>query len=487
MKTYIAYFVTLLVVMTNFTIEAQNTSKNFQLNCFSVVVGSKASEDNSVFLAHNEDDFGERMVNWYKVKKGKPRNKSITLKRGGLVDQVAETNAYTWIEIPELEFSDTYMNEYGVTITSNACPSREDRPDLVDDGIGYWLRRLMIERAFTAKEAVTIGGQLIDKMGYASSGRTYVIADPYEAWMFSVVYGKHWVAQRVPNNHVAIIPNYYTITTIDLSDSNNFLGSKDLIDYAIERGWYNPETDGEFDFRLAYSNPNALMDMDNKARHWVALNILSRTQYSIDESFPFSFVPKKKVSLADLFSVLRNHYEETDLDTTNNYTTLSPHDQDIMTVCSRTNQYGFVAQLRNWMPAEIGSILWIAPTRPCSNPFVPLYSGMNYMPKNFAVKSAHKAISTHFDKLTSFFPYKNHYHFLSTQKAKQIDNFYVETIPRVSKQNLKKESELFMAQKRFEAKMMKLFIDNAEKVKVKLTEYSIEAVDELFKDSKARH
>jgi len=457
---------------------AQDYSSDF--NCFSILVGKDASVDGSVLLAHNEDDGGNRMVNWYHVPKPKTYNRTITLKRGHKLDQIEEVNSYLWFEIPELEFSDSYMNEFGVTITSNACPSKEDNPELTEGGIGYWLRRLMIERAFTAKEAVKIGGKLIDELGYASSGRTYSIAGPYETWMLSVVNGKHWVAQRVPDNHVAIIPNYYTISNIDLNDTQNFLGSTDLIEYAIKRGWYNPETDGAFDFRSVYAKESSLSSRDNKARHWVSLNTLSKDQYNIDDNFPFSFTPRRKVSLSTLFSVLRNHYESTKLDTTDSYTSGSPHKQDVMTVCSNTNQYGFVAQLRNWMPSEIGSVLWMSPSRPCTSPFVPIYSGINATPKSFRVMNHNKAIKVHFNKLKSFYLYNKHTHLKLFQEAQQIDRDYLNSIGSIKETIKNQENSLLKNQGRFEAKMMKLYIEDAPKVKEKLTKYTNDAVRKLL-------
>ncbi len=43
-----------------------------------------------------------------------------------------------------------------------------------------------------------------------------------------------------------------------LSDSANFLGSADLIDYAKKKKWYNPDKDGDFNFREAYGEPKNL-------------------------------------------------------------------------------------------------------------------------------------------------------------------------------------------------------------------------------------
>jgi len=230
-------------------------------------------------------------------------DETIALKNTGQAKQVAISNSYLWLEMPGMDFSDSYFNEYGVTIASDQCSSKEKDPELTDGGIGYFLRKIMAEQASTAKEAVIIGGKLIEQFGYSSSGRTYCIADANEAWMLSAVYGKHWVAQRIPNDNIAIIPNYYTITTINLSDTTNYLGSKDIIDYAIKKEWYNPNTDGEFNFRKAYSDSATLSSKSNIARHWGAINLLSEKKYKFDDELPFSFKATKKVSLKKLFSV----------------------------------------------------------------------------------------------------------------------------------------------------------------------------------------
>jgi hypothetical protein len=66
---------------------------------------------------------------------------------------------------------------------------KENSYPLTDGGIKYWLRRLVAERAQTAKEAVRSEGQLIRKFGYASPGRIYIIADANGGWMFAAVSG----------------------------------------------------------------------------------------------------------------------------------------------------------------------------------------------------------------------------------------------------------------------------------------------------------
>ena len=474
-------FLTAIILLFTIQLFSQTPdAENF--NCFSVLVGKSATIDSSIFLAHNEDDWGERVVNWYLAPYEYYRQgDSITLKRGGKIAQGKETFKYLWLEIPELEFSDSYMNEFGIVIASDACVSREDKPELTDGGIGYWLRRVMAERARTAKEAVKIGGQLIEQMGYASSGRTYCIAGPNEAWMLSAVNGKHWVAQRIPDDQIAIIPNYYTITKVDLSDTINFMGSPDIVDYAIKKAWYDPETDGDFDFRKAYSDQGNLASLGNRARHWVSVNALSKKQYGLEDDLPFSFVPKKKVGLEDIFKILRNHYEGTELDKTDGYKNGNPHQQGAMSVCSSTNQYGFVAQTRNWLPVEVGTVLWIAPRRPCTEAFVPIYSGLLSVPKNFAQTDFKTALNTHFHKIKNFVEYsKGQEYLVFGEKAARIDGDYGKLIPQIKKSIDSYEKELLSNQISFENKVVEIYKRGPEQAKEMLTEYSLEAIQHIL-------
>ncbi len=464
-------------------VNAQATGEQ-GFNCFSILIGKGATSDGSVMFAHNEDDWGDRVVNWYRVPYDYPGDDadSITLKRGGKIAQAKETFGYLWFEIPELEFSDSYFNEYGIMIASDACVSREDKPEQKDGGIGYWLRRAMAERARTAKEAVKIGGQLISETGYASSGRTYCIAGPKEAWMLSVVKGKHWVAERIPDGEVAIIPNYYTITTVDLSDTVNFLGSPDIIDYAAERGWYDPERDGEFNFRKAYSDQGNLQSLGNKARHWITINALSEKQYNIDDDLPFSFVPKKRLTPKDIFAVLRNHYEGTELDVTDGYTKGNPHHQKAMSVCSETNQYGFVAQLRSNMPVETGALLWFAPRRPCTEPFIPVYSCLLSVPKTFALTDYKTALKHHFDKIDDFESYsKGQDYLVFGQKADRVDTNYGKFIGEVKASVEDMENELLSRQSDFEKRMIETYNREPEQAKELMTEYTMKRINRALK------
>ncbi|MBQ5864367.1 MAG: C69 family dipeptidase, partial [Bacteroidales bacterium] len=237
MKQYIRILSFITLLLTSLNSYAQSQGDGW--NCFAVLAGKATTIDNSVLLAHNEDDSGEQMINIYNV----PANKE----KG--------TNKYIWVEFPGMAVADGFLNEYGVAVVSDACNSREDREDFTDGGVLYQVRESVAKYAKSARHAVEIIGKIVTEKGYTGSGRTYVVADCNQGWVCSVVKGRHWIAQRVPDDMVMSIPNYYTIGEIDLSDTSNFLGSPDIISYAQERGWYNPEKDGKFIFKKVYSNP----------------------------------------------------------------------------------------------------------------------------------------------------------------------------------------------------------------------------------------
>ena len=436
-------------------------------NCFTVLAGKYATDDESVLLAHNEDDGGVQTVNLYKVPRIESKDSiEIKMKNGGILHLSPTTFAMIWMEMPGMEFSDSYQNEYGVIIVSNQCLSKEEQPDLTDGGIGYWLRRAIALQAKTAREAVKIGGKLIEKYGYASSGRTYSIADKNEAWMLAVVNGKHWVAQRVPDDQVAIIPNYYTIGKINLKDTLNFYGSKDIIDYARKRHWYEGN-DEDFNFRQAYATEQSLHHPVNIERHWDAINRLSDTKYAITDKFPFSFYAKDLIKLPDLFNILRSHFEGTELDKSKDYTLGSPH-QTHRAICANSTQYGLVAQLRDYAPDALNPI-WISFVHPCSHMFVPLYNGIGYFSgdlNNF--NNYQSALQHHFDR---FKRNKKHFFNIFIKDAKKVDEKYAARIKKRRLKITKREKALLVNQKKTEQKLFDIYKMNHKILGEKLSEY----------------
>jgi dipeptidase len=285
-----------------------------------------------------------------------------------------ESFPYLWLNVTTCDMCATYLNEYGVIIGSDACPSREDKPELTNGGILFWLRRLAVERARTAREAVNIAGGLISELGYADGGRSYIVADPNEAWILAAVNGKHWVAARVPDDKVVAIPNCYTIQGIDLRDTLNFLGSPDIIDYAIKKGWYDPARDGEFNFARAYSPAGSLAHPANAGRMWRGIDLVAGRKCDIKQQLPFALTPARKVTVQDLMRTMSDRYDGTEIE-----------EPGQAAICHDGTMYSFVAHLRPWLPAAIRSVLWVALYHPDLQAYSAWYPGITSVPEAYAV------------------------------------------------------------------------------------------------------
>jgi len=320
----------------------------------------------------------------------------VELLKGGTLPEVPETNSFIWSENPGLEFSDTYVNEWGVAVASDGCGTREDsydelvaRGDIVDGGIGYMLRRLIVQRAKTAREGVQIAGELLNRFGYSASGRTLTIAGPNEAWLLSIVRGKHWVAQRVPDDEVALLPNVHIISEIDLNDSDNFMGSPDIVDYAVKRGWFDPTSGSPFSFRAAY-NRSTQDGWDT--RQWRGQCFVTARTHELPttEQFPFSVKPDHKLTVTDVVNILRYH---------------GPRG----TICGASTQEAAVFQLRSWLPPEIGCIYWRTSAEPCCGILVPWYVGITETPEAYYKPvdvNEHLTLPFHFNPPAGTFDYE---------------------------------------------------------------------------------
>lgn len=348
--------------------------------CFSIIVGKNASVDGCVLVAHNEDDSPPQIVNHHKVpRRSHAPGAMVTLRNGGQLEQVEETWAYLWSEMPGMQFSDSYVNEWGVCVTSDNCPSREDQGELTDGGIGYMLRRLVAERARTAREGVRIAGELVERFGYVASGRTYIIADPEEGWLFCAIQGKRWLARRVGDDEVAMVANTYTVREVDLADTENVLSSKDIRSHASQRGWCKAGEDGPFDFAATYADPRSAANPVNYGRQSIGFHYVAANPLAVRNPLPFSVVPSKKLGVADLIKVLR-HNGSGSINTVDGKEVSCDVSEAI---CRGSTQTSFVARLRREPMRDLGTVYWVCLSAPETSVFVPFCFGDVDFPAGF--------------------------------------------------------------------------------------------------------
>jgi dipeptidase len=348
--------------------------------CTTVIVGKSATVDGAVLLGHNED-WGEYLMplRWNPREKHQP-GETFRLHDGQDISQVAETLAFIW---PAAECNG--INELQVAIADDTGSCRKE---LFQNDRGIDLQEfvtLALQRSRTAREAVQTMGGLIEKYGYRSyngeAGDIFSIADPNEGWLMEVAIGGLWVAQRVPDDSFMVLANRFRIGPVDLKDSSRFLASPNLIDFARQKGWYDPAK-GPFDFQRAFAADDGRRAY-NTRREWRGNWLLSGNRFP-EEQNPLTVVPARKLTPRDVLALFRDHYEGTEYDLTKGYEKGSPHHTAERTICRMTTDATLVAQLRGWLPPEIGGVLWLSLGTPCCSVYVPYYLGVLGFPKPYS-------------------------------------------------------------------------------------------------------
>jgi len=463
-------------VLSAFAVHAQQPAavqSDEWMNCFAVVAGKDCTVDGSVIVAHNEDSGIRSPVHHWKVAPAKHEAGSErTLLEGGLVPYADETLGYIWCQMPGLKYSDTYFNEHGVAVVTNACKSREDRPDLTDGGITLLLRRVVGARATSARHGVEVAIELLGKFGYGDSGRCMTIADGKEAWILDMVRGKHWAAARVPDDCCAVVANHFSIHHVDPDDTENFLLSPRLIEYAIERGWYDAERDGPFDFATVYGGEGARKHPSNVRRAWRANNLIGADK--VDEAWlqPTFIKPKRKIAMRDLMGVLRDHYEGTGYDKSLGYHLSTPNANGA-TICAGGTSFSTVFQLRGDMPAAIGAVMWIAMGRPDASIYVPWYAGLTDVPEGYSSGEWHDAELRHMDP--AFKALGSPARFAAVNDyQRRLDQSYGSHFHAMDDSRDAFESKWLAAQEAFEAEALRSYQKDPAMARALLTRYSAE-------------
>ena len=215
--------------------------------CSTVIVGKDASATGNILVGHNEDNGGRILTaqHWVPAATHKAGEMIKFEEAAASIPQVEKTFGFFWSQTFDptgASFSDGFVNENGVTIVTNACTGiyKDDIMPTKDGGIGYGIRRLMAERATSARHAVDIAIELLGKYGYFSEGRTYTIADPNEAWQLAIHQGNTWVARRVQDNEIIYIPNNFMMDKVDATDTKNVIVAPGMIERAINERKHRP-------------------------------------------------------------------------------------------------------------------------------------------------------------------------------------------------------------------------------------------------------
>ena len=464
--------------------------------CTNLIVGKKASVDGSVLVSYNADDYGMfGHLCHYPAgthKKGEMRK---------IFDW--DTGEYHG-EIPEAPV--TYnvignINEFQLSIGETTYGGREEMVDttgILDYGS---LIYVTLQRAKTAREAISVMTSLVEKYGYCSEGETFSICDPSDAWIMEMMgtgpgsKGVVWVAMRIPDNAICAHANQSRIGKFDMKDKKNVLYSKNVISYARKMGWFTGK-DVDFSWKNTYARPDFSGRRFCDARVWSFFN---HYQKGFDrylpwalgkdpnaEDMPLWIIPDRKLSVHDVEMGMRDHYEGTALalDTTNvgggiyqmpyrptplqfkvdgkTYFNERP-------ISTQQTAFSFVSQLRSWMPREIGGVIWFGNDDANMVAYTPVYCGNNVQPECYNTPGA--------DAVT--FSDKNAF-WVCNWVSNMVYPRYSQIFPELQTLRDSLEASYFAQQADFEKKAMNLYATDKQAALRMLNDYSVEKAQQML-------
>lgn len=322
-----------------------------------------------------------------------------------------------------------YMNEYQVAMGETTFGGREEliAPNgLIDYGS---LMFMALERSKSAREAIKTIADLVEEYGYGSDGETFSISDKDEVWYMEIIgkgeeKGAVWVALRIPDGYISGHANAARIQTFPLRDGKKSITDKDwkklynsgieviykhdIITFARKKGYFEGK-DKDFDFSAAYAPVDFSAARICDLRVWAMFNEVcdDMDQYwdyvtgkDLENGrMPLFVKPNHKISLTDMMAFMRNHYQGTGLDKTQDVGADpfgSPYRWNPLyweydgkkyfnersTVTMQTG-FSFIAQSRNWLPNEVGGIIWFGVDDTNSTVYTPFYCSISEVPIEF--------------------------------------------------------------------------------------------------------
>ena len=307
------------------------------------------------------------------------------------------------------------MNEHQVAIGETTFDGRMEleNPEAL---LQYWtLMQLALQRSKSAREAIDVIAGLVEEYGYRSTGESISIADKKEAWLLEIIgpgpggKGAHWVALRIPDGYISCTANRSRIGVFPLDDPENCLYSKRVIEFATQRGYYDPSSGKPFSFCDAYCPPTPQRLRYTATRVWSIFRRAapSRT-FPVEyhrgrrgaDPYPLWIKPDEKLAVADVMALMRDHYEGTPFDMTRGVDAGpfgSPNRWRPMTwavdsveyswerpISTQQTGYSFVSQSRDWLPDAIGGVYWYGVDDTYTTCYVPFYCCVQEVPQSFA-------------------------------------------------------------------------------------------------------
>lgn len=355
--------------------------------CTTIIIGQEQTADGSMIVARSEDWDAMEAKN-YETFEGTDN---------GPREFVAKDSPFR-CELPEKALGYSALSPYnlhghwgsagfntagvGMSATESIFSSDEilKHDPLVENGVAEnSVFNITLPYVHTAREGVERLGMLIEKYGIAE-GFGIGFVDSKEIWYLETACGHRWLACRMPKDQYFVTGNQSRFRTYDPNDKENYLASADLIEFAEKHGLYNP-AQGAFDFHEAYARDIKLDTTYNYPRVWGLQQFFSPEIKNdvTKNTFPVFAKAAHKVTLTELRTAFRFHYDNTEHDP---YLNSNPKEPYRPVSIFRTTQTHLL-QVRPELPQAIGCVNYVAMGMADLGVFLPLYQGITSYPEAY--------------------------------------------------------------------------------------------------------
>ena len=355
--------------------------------CTTIIIGQEQTADGSMIVARSEDWDAMEAKN-YEIFEGTDN---------GPREFVAKDSPFR-CELPEKALGYSALSPYnlhghwgsagfntagvGMSATESIFSSDEilKHDPLVENGVAEnSVFNITLPYVHTAREGVERLGMLIEKYGIAE-GFGIGFVDSKEIWYLETACGHRWLACRMPKDQYFVTGNQSRFRIYDPNDKENYLASADLIEFAEKHGLYNP-AQGAFDFHEAYARDIKLDTTYNYPRVWGLQQFFSPEIKNdvTKNTFPVFAKAAHKVTLTELRTAFRFHYDNTEHDP---YLNSNPKEPYRPVSIFRTTQTHLL-QVRPELPQAIGCVNYVAMGMADLGVFLPLYQGITSYPEAY--------------------------------------------------------------------------------------------------------
>lgn len=362
---------------------------NLAAACTTIIVGRDVSADGSFIFGRTDDThtIGKEQIVSVPAQRTDLPNIFVDAHNGFTMELPKDSCQYVMTPRSESAhtgiWAESALNEFEVAISATETIIASDTALSADpyilNGIAESnIPTLVIPYVRTAREGIKRLGELVDQYGSAE-GNGVLIADPTEAWYMEIYTGHQWLAIKLPQDKVAVIPNAAVLGCADVADTENVLASANLWEMPKENNFL-ALSNGKPHAALTYGADRFTEHMlpGNQYRFWGGRAFLAPSQtgdIDLTAYYEAFFTPDKKVTLADCMELMRYRYEDTV-----NATETNPKNRPIGV------NYTEAAHLF-WQRPHMPTVMWVALANPEFSVFLPFYGNLTQTPTPYTLDS----------------------------------------------------------------------------------------------------